>query len=59
MKDQNQKQYTCQTLIIATGAATPIKPEFHGSELVVGYEDVPTDGEAFEGTAGPNLAGMA
>jgi len=49
MQDQNQRNYLCQTLIVATGAATPINPEFPGSDLTIGYEDVPIEGEAFEG----------
>jgi len=49
MKDQNGQTYLCQTLLVATGAATPIVPEFPGSELTIGYEDVPIDGESFEG----------
>jgi len=49
MNDQNEKTYLCQTLLVATGAATPIAPDFPGSELTIGYEDVPIDGESFEG----------
>ena len=30
MKDQRGKTYLCQTLIVATGAATPVIPEFTG-----------------------------
>jgi len=49
MKDQNGQSYLCQTLLVATGAATPIIPEFAGLEHTIGYEDVPIDGESFEG----------
>ena len=38
-----------RTLIISTGLSKPFKPEFLGSELMEGYEDISVDPDDFEG----------
>ncbi|XP_078483429.1 FAD-dependent oxidoreductase domain-containing protein 2 [Ciona intestinalis] len=49
MWDQHNNAYTCKYVIMATGIATPNKPEFPGNELVTGYEDLPLDLDEYEG----------
>lgn len=49
MKDQRGQTYMCQILLVASGAATPVIPQFTGVENTIGYEDVPIDGDSFEG----------
>nr|CAB3246962.1 FAD-dependent oxidoreductase domain-containing protein 2-like [Phallusia mammillata] len=48
MYDQRGTKYTCQYMVIATGIASPNKPEFSGWELSEGYEDLSIDVDDFE-----------
>uniref|UniRef100_H2YH82 FAD/NAD(P)-binding domain-containing protein n=1 Tax=Ciona savignyi TaxID=51511 RepID=H2YH82_CIOSA len=49
MWDQHDNVYTCKYVIIATGIAKPNDIKFPGSELTVGYEDLTTAIEPYEG----------
>ncbi|XP_066293105.1 FAD-dependent oxidoreductase domain-containing protein 2-like [Branchiostoma lanceolatum] len=49
LRDQTNRTYACQTLIVATGIWVPNTPDFRGHEHTVGYEDMSLDPEDYEG----------
>lgn len=51
MEDQRGQQYSCRTVILATGMAVPNIPSMKGIDLAQGYETVSVDPEDFEGKA--------
>ncbi|GFR80633.1 FAD-dependent oxidoreductase domain-containing protein 2-like [Elysia marginata] len=51
MEDQRGQQYSCRTIILATGMSVPNIPTMKGIDLARGYESVSVDPEDFEGKA--------
>ncbi|XP_019642663.1 PREDICTED: FAD-dependent oxidoreductase domain-containing protein 2-like [Branchiostoma belcheri] len=49
LRDQNNRTYACQTLIVATGVWVPNVPDIKGLEHTVGYEDMSLDPDDYEG----------
>ncbi|XP_056609136.1 FAD-dependent oxidoreductase domain-containing protein 2 [Triplophysa dalaica] len=51
LTDQNGVRYQCRVLLVATGLWVPQQVDFLGSDLVEGYESIPTDPEEFKDQA--------
>lgn len=51
LTDQNGIRYQCRVLLVSTGLWVPQQVDFIGSDLVEGYESIPTDPEEFKGQA--------
>ncbi|XP_074647210.1 FAD-dependent oxidoreductase domain-containing protein 2-like [Tubulanus polymorphus] len=47
--DQHGNNYSCKTIVVATGLSKPNIPKFQGVEYTVGYEDVSINPDEFEG----------
>jgi len=47
LTDQQENEYQCRCLLMATGAVKPNMPDIEGIELAEGYEDYDTDPEKF------------
>ncbi|KAK7174350.1 hypothetical protein R3I93_001535 [Phoxinus phoxinus] len=48
LSDQNGVNYQCRVLLVSTGLWVPQQVDFLGSDLVEGYESIPTDPEEFK-----------
>lgn len=48
LSDQNGVNYQCSVLLVSTGLWVPQQVDFLGSDLVEGYESIPTDPEEFK-----------
>ncbi|RXN20068.1 FAD-dependent oxidoreductase domain-containing 2 [Labeo rohita] len=51
LTDQNGVTYQCSVLLVSTGLWIPQQVDFLGSDLVEGYESIPTDPEEFKDQA--------
>ncbi|XP_016394600.1 FAD-dependent oxidoreductase domain-containing protein 2-like [Sinocyclocheilus rhinocerous] len=51
LTDQNGVSYQCSVLLVSTGLWVPQQVGFLGSDLVEGYESIPTDPEEFKDQA--------
>ncbi|XP_056309457.1 FAD-dependent oxidoreductase domain-containing protein 2 [Danio aesculapii] len=51
LTDQNGLSYECRVLLVSTGLWVPQQVGFRGSDLVEGYESIPTDPEEFKDQA--------
>ncbi|RUS76560.1 hypothetical protein EGW08_015668, partial [Elysia chlorotica] len=51
MEDQRGTQYSCRSVILATGMSVPNVPDMQGIDLARGYESVSVDPDDFEGKA--------
>ncbi|KAK2915986.1 hypothetical protein Q8A67_000360 [Cirrhinus molitorella] len=51
LTDQNGVSYQCSVLLVSTGLWVPQQVDFLGSDLVEGYESIPTDPEEFKDQA--------
>lgn len=51
LTDQNGVRYQCSVLLVSTGLWVPQQVDFLGSDLVEGYESIPTDPEEFKDQA--------
>lgn len=51
LTDQKGVSYKCRVLLMSTGLWVPQQVDFRGSDLVEGYESIPTDPEEFKDQA--------
>ncbi|XP_026859127.1 FAD-dependent oxidoreductase domain-containing protein 2 [Electrophorus electricus] len=51
LTDQNGEEYKCRVLLVSTGLWVPEEVHFVGSDLVEGYESIPTDPEEYKDQA--------
>ena len=49
LTDDQEQEYRCRCVLLATGARAPLIPDIEGIELALGYEDHPLDASKYRG----------